>query len=145
MEASARLPAEPTTPRLAREFVHSCVEDLDSSDAAETIALLTTEIVTNAVLHARTEMQVQVERGADWVWVGVRDGSRTSPTQRRYSRDAATGRGLVLLELMAREWGVDVDSSGKTVWFKVSLTEADAAAPDLDFFLSFDADLGAER
>ena len=39
---------------------------------------------------------------------------------RRYSAEAATGRGLVLVESLADAWGSDIGPSGKTVWFELA-------------------------
>ena len=79
-------------------------------------ALLVTELVTNAILHARTMVRVILERGADFVRVEVRDGSPVRPALRNHGLDATTGRGLALVSQLADSWGVDVDGTGKVVW-----------------------------
>jgi hypothetical protein len=62
---------------------------------------------------------VNVERSGPVVRVGVADGSNTAPRLRDYGPDAVTGRGMVLVDRIARRWGVDVDKSGKCVWFEI--------------------------
>jgi anti-sigma regulatory factor (Ser/Thr protein kinase) len=109
----------PTTDSVsrARRHVREQVQDADlDSDTAE---LLVSEVVTNAVLHARTAVMVRVEVRLDGVRVEVSDGSPREPRVSPYSSDAATGRGLRLLERLARSWGVRSDRRGKTVWFEV--------------------------
>lgn len=90
-------------------------------DALEyTATLLTSEVLTNCVLHARTPMQLSVERtGTDTVTVCVRDGSTLVPRRRRHGQEATTGRGLELLDRLAQSWQVQADATGKTIRFVV--------------------------
>ena len=87
------------------------------SDLVETAALLTSELLTNSVLHARTEIVLSVGLLDGCVEIEVRDGSRHGPRRRRHTQDATTGRGLELLERLARSWDVSVDDDGKVVRF----------------------------
>ena len=88
---------------------------LDSlSDAAQ---LLTSEVVTNSLLHARSPIRLTVEQTKSGVRVAVTDGSTVVPAMRVRSQSATTGRGLVLLSSLADEWDTDVSEGGKTVWF----------------------------
>ena len=112
------LPAEPGSPGRARRFVCDALDDVATD--VERAALLVSELVTNAVLHARTELEVVVEVRARLVQVSVRDGSGAKPALRRYDRFAATGRGLHLLETLADRWGVDVEGDEKRVWFELA-------------------------
>jgi anti-sigma regulatory factor (Ser/Thr protein kinase) len=82
--------------------------------------LLVSELVTNAVLHARSASRVDVDRSDGYVRVAVRDDSSEPPLLRDNGADSTTGRGLLLVERVARTWGVDRSSSrGKTVWFEL--------------------------
>lgn len=86
--------------------------------AVEPAQLLTSELVTNAVLHAGTEVQVVLEAYQDVVHVEVIDLTRRPPIARFTPYDdLQTGRGLTLLDSMATSWGVDPLESGKSVWF----------------------------
>lgn len=89
-------------------------------DLVETTALLTSELLTNSVLHARTTITLSVTGGEHCVEVLVRDGSRQGPRRRRHARDATTGRGVELLERLAATWDVSVDDDGKSVRFTVT-------------------------
>ena len=92
-----------------------------ASDLIETAVLLVSEVVTNALLHAGTD--IDVRRGAgrlDGLRVEVGDGSPHLPSRRRYAATAGTGRGLLMLESMVDDWGVTRHRAGKTVWFRIS-------------------------
>jgi anti-sigma regulatory factor (Ser/Thr protein kinase) len=116
------LPAEPASPGRARRFVASALAGVPAD--VDLAALLVSELVTNAVLHARTPLEVVVETNPDSVEVSVHDGSRVRPALRRYDRDAATGRGLHLVEKLADRWGVDLDAGTKRVWFALAVPSA---------------------
>ena len=84
------------------------------TDAAQ---LLTSEVVTNSLLHARSPIRLTVEQTAAGVRVAVTDGSTVVPALRRKSPSATTGRGLHLLSQLADEWDTEIAEGGKTVWF----------------------------
>jgi hypothetical protein len=97
-------------------------ETLDRSAALafeESAVLLVSELVTNAVLHTRTGPEITLRLNEDRLWVGVHDGSPVTPAPKRYGPNAATGRGLQLVEQVAARWGVERDVSGKVVWFEL--------------------------
>ena len=122
------LPALPQTVRGARDFAMEVLADLAPEDAADDVALALSEVVTNAVLHAGTTIQVSVAVGRDLVRVEVTDGSPRVPSARDYASTAGTGRGLRLVAALTARWGVDVRSDGKAVWFEVYLSPE--GAPD---------------
>ena len=82
-------------------------------------ALLTSELVTNAVLHAATPMCVTLHILSDRIRVDVADGNPAFPSLKEYGRDAATGRGLTLFNSLASNWGVQAVDGGKIVWFEL--------------------------
>jgi anti-sigma regulatory factor (Ser/Thr protein kinase) len=113
------LPPEPSSATRARTIAREQLEASCSSDAIEVIALLVTELVTNAILHARTPFQLTLESRPHAVRICVEDQSEEQPTLRRYDSDAVTGRGLALVEQLASSWGVDTTPDGKVVWCEV--------------------------
>ena len=115
-----RLPPEPASVSEARHLVRDLVEDAGRSDLAETGALLVSELVTNALLHAGTPIGVKGWVDDRGLHVEVSDGSRHLPTRRRYATTAGTGRGMVMLEQMVDDWGVTRHEDGKTVWFHLT-------------------------
>lgn len=96
--------------------------DLDLRDVA---ALLVSEAVTNAVLHARTVITLRIEEEEDGaVRICVTDASAVPPAMRHHSDTATTGRGLRLIANLAETWDVEGDANGKTVWFRLSTKPA---------------------
>jgi hypothetical protein len=56
------------------------------------------------------------------VRIEVSDASPQRPVPRPYDTDAPTGHGILLVERLARRWGIDSHDDGKTVWFEVALS-----------------------
>jgi serine phosphatase RsbU (regulator of sigma subunit)/anti-sigma regulatory factor (Ser/Thr protein kinase) len=118
--AELSLPALPQAAGQARAFVTQYLRTWELEGLIDAAVLLTSELVSNAVLHTQTASMVALRRSADEVRVSVSDGSRVGPQRRRHSQEATTGRGLQLLEDLADEWGWEETPFGKTVWFVVS-------------------------
>ena len=109
----------------------------------EPATLLTSELVTNAVLHARSRPELKLRLTDDRLWVGVSDNTPVFPVRKRYGPEAATGRGLMLVERMAAAWGTSVSEHGKVVWFELSPEAGEATALALEAEALADlADLG---
>ena len=100
-----------------RRFVGGWLKTWELDELVDTATLLTSEVLTNAVLHAPTQLVLTVARLTGGAQIAVRDGSRLMPPQRRPAQDATTGRGLHLLSRLASSWEVSVDDTGKTVRF----------------------------
>jgi anti-sigma regulatory factor (Ser/Thr protein kinase) len=120
-----RLPPEPASVAKARAFLaEHCPYDGETRETAE---LLVSELATNVVLHARTQMVVAVAAGNGRVVLAVTDGSDqlpagpTRPDAAATDQQAESGRGLVLLRQLATEWGVAAHANGKTVWCLVAV------------------------
>ena len=103
----------------ARRFVMDAVHRLGQDAVADVAELLVSELVTNAVLHAGTTVQLRVLEDGSALRIEVSDGMTSKPSRRHYSAEAATGRGLGLVEALAADWGTRNESSGKTVWCTV--------------------------
>jgi anti-sigma regulatory factor (Ser/Thr protein kinase) len=118
--AGIALDAVAASARSARRFVGRALDDAHVERAVfDTVVLLTSEVVTNAVLHARSPIELTVEIGSHAVRVQVCDefpGLRDEPDRSRHG-----GRGLVLVAAMASQWGISPsgDAPGKSVWFDV--------------------------
>ena len=116
----SELPLPPTTDsvRLARRFVRDRLDD--SGCDVDTAVLLASEVVTNAVLHGRSDVRVAVQDLGDTARIEVSDDSPRLPRLNRFHMESATGRGLRLVEQLALSWGVAPgDGAGKVVWFEV--------------------------
>lgn len=101
----------------ARHGVIAALHGWGCEALVDATALVVSELVTNAVLHARTPLEVTLRQDGDGVRVAVRDLADGQPARRESASLASTGRGLMLLEALARSWGVDRHpGGGKTVW-----------------------------
>ena len=83
------------------------------------IVLLTSELVTNAVRHAGTDVRLGVTVELDEVRVDVRDGSTSAPRRQDPDPEATQGRGLSTVNALADAWGIEPDTPGKLVWFAI--------------------------
>jgi DNA-binding NarL/FixJ family response regulator len=119
-EASQRFEQDAQSPRAARRFVTQALTGWDDGDLTDTVTLLVSELVTNAVLHAGSDVEVAVRLTAAAARVEVTDGSGDAVAPRDARSDEDSGRGLALVGSLARRWGVrPAPGGGKTVWFEV--------------------------
>ncbi len=120
-EQATDLAVEPNSAGRARRFVGATLALWSLEDLSDETILLTSEIVTNAILHTdSTSIRLRVVLLSDGVRVEVGDGSPHAPVVRRHSPASGTGRGLALVEASARRWGADAHGDGKTVWFEIA-------------------------
>jgi anti-sigma regulatory factor (Ser/Thr protein kinase) len=115
---SIELPPEPPSAVAARQFVAEALRDLPG-EISEVAVLLTSELVTNVIVHARTPLRVEVDVDPPTLRVAVADEAARTPTLRRTHDARLTGRGMNLVARLAAEWGVDPTPPGKTVWFRL--------------------------
>lgn len=115
------LPAAPSSVGDARRFVGAALVALDAVAVSEVAALLTSELVTNAVVHAGGPLRVSVRGHAGTVRIAVVDSSTARPNRRQATDSAVTGRGLSLVTELAERWGVEplAEGRGKEVWFEL--------------------------
>jgi anti-sigma regulatory factor (Ser/Thr protein kinase) len=118
-------PADRTAPSGARRFVADTLDGWDvPRDVIADAVLLVSELVTNALLHARSAPSVELVRGDGRIRCVVVDDSPATPRRRRYANDAVTGRGIALVETLAARWGTEPAGSGKSVWFELDVNGA---------------------
>ncbi|WP_328691365.1 ATP-binding protein [Streptomyces caniferus] len=112
------LPRRPESAGTARLLVRVALAAWNLDDLAEDGALIVSELVSNAVQHARRDsIRVVVERTAlRTVRVAVADFSRARPVPRAPGDGGEDGRGLILLAALAADWGTDERRWGKVVW-----------------------------
>ena len=140
--AELTLPGEARSASLARRFLASTLTGWGDSAYAEDGALLLTELVTNAALHAKTEIMVEIELKPACLRLAVTDGSPRRPVLRHYRDQSTTGRGLALVTALASRWGITSHPDGsKTVWVELGGSghhggggASDAHVVDLDAF-----------
>ena len=118
MTRTATLPAAPSSPRSARTMVTEAMVAAGlPSEVIEDVKWLTSELATNAVVHAGTAFVVSIEISEDAVRVAVDDTNPSLPRVR--PPDGVSGRGLHLMERVAACWGIDAAPVGKSVWFQI--------------------------
>ncbi len=132
------LPPSSRSVRRARRFVDECLGDAAEADVLEVAVLLTSELVTNAILHggphsASAAVRLEVTLLAGRLRVEVGDASQAVPVVGDGAPKSVGGRGLLLVERLADRWGCEPDASGKVVWFELATPLAatsKAGAPD---------------
>ncbi|HVM10360.1 MAG TPA: SpoIIE family protein phosphatase [Acidimicrobiales bacterium] len=136
---SRSFPAEPTSSRAARRFVDDALRAWSLDDHAGDVALVVSELVTNALLHVRSSIRVTVlasrpeaERA---VRIEVHDESTSLPVPGAIGDASMTGRGLGIITELADRWGVEAAAPGKVVWAEFGadaafFRDADAVALD---------------
>jgi serine/threonine-protein kinase RsbW len=121
---------EPSSAAVAR---HAVVADLTARglpvDALGEVALVTSELVGNAIRHGAPlpsgQLRVEWAAARGEVVVRVTDGSGGRPRLRSASVDDIHGRGLTIVDSVAREWGCDYGDERKTVWARLDIATAD--------------------
>lgn len=119
MMASAEFPYDPVSVGAARAFVlrHAGLA-LDHP-----VALLVSEIASNALIHAQTGFTISVDDDpGDTVRVEVVDHAPGTPRLKEHEPEAVSGRGLFIVDHLADRWGVEERGDGKAVWFEVERT-----------------------
>ncbi len=116
----------PGAARRARDIVTEACARWDLPHLTAPATLVASELVTNAVVHARTVMTLQVRLRPRHLYVAVFDGADAEPVPHRGDSAAAPGgRGLQLVELASDRWGFLRRTGGKVVWASFA-TSSDA-------------------
>ena len=138
--ATAAYQAEPAAAAAARRFVRETLRSWPlpgPDDRPDTViddaVLLTSELVTNAIVHAGTSVHVTCRLSAEAVEIVVLDGkpAKLIPDAPRPAGDLAectSGRGLHLPAELASAWGVTYARAAKAVWFRIGLAALTAGA-----------------
>lgn len=122
IEVRTMLTPHPTSVGAARRFVRDVLMSRQVADGVvNTVELLTSEVVTNAIIHGRSGPQLAVTVAGDIVRVAVQDLSPEVPVRRLGRLDDVSGRGVIIVEELASSWGVELAVNGsKRVWFEVA-------------------------
>ena len=107
-------------PRVARRAVaEHCRTTATGSECSEAAVLLTSEVVTNAVLHGSGVVRMRLESDSRRIRVEVDDDDRQRLCLPAVDDDAEGGRGMLMVDALSSDWGVTATARGKTVWFEV--------------------------
>lgn len=119
---SETLPCEAPSAETARRLVRTALAAWGLGRIAEDGALVVTELVANAVSHAKGhQIRLVVARTSqDTVRVGVVDKSRSRPLLRHPAEADVHGRGLALVDALTTRWGTDLEDQGKCVWAELT-------------------------
>lgn len=152
-QACLSLPGETRAASAARRFAATMCRTWGLEGLAEDVVLTVSELVTNAVVHARSSATMTISLSGGYLEVAVADDSPRAPIVRpaRLDLDAdinlvvaraaehadlrapvwhvgrsgsiAAGRGMLIVDAIADEWGVNRLAAGKEVWFRLSAPE----------------------
>ncbi|MFF0833967.1 MULTISPECIES: SpoIIE family protein phosphatase [unclassified Streptomyces] len=122
---------EPERIAEARRHLRELLHDWASAEQVDSAVLLVSEMVTNVLVHtdadALLSAEVAGEPGGRRLRVEVTDSGDDLPHRRRPGELASSGRGLMLIELLADLWGVDPRGKGKSIWFELYESDGPAA------------------
>jgi PAS domain S-box-containing protein len=114
------LPSDLSSPGAARQVLRMALGERGRGEWAENAELASSEVVTNAVLHAHSPITLTVRVYRDSVEVVVEDLNATPPSMRDYDSQATTGRGMGMVAALTSQCGVrPLPGGGKAVWFRV--------------------------
>ena len=123
------LPAEPASARQARSAVRQALADWGMNHLSGDAELLASELVANAAEHGDgTPISLALRRhagpgGRPGITCEVTDGSPATPRRTEPGPDSEHGRGLAIVNALARSSGVRATQAGKTSWFTLALTD----------------------
>jgi len=113
-------PASKASVRRCRQFALKAVDDLPA-EVQDSVALMVSELATNALVHARTEFEVEIERADRELRVEVTDRGRGAPMARSPNPSEPHGRGLLIVSELSDAWGSTKGKGdvGSKVWFTI--------------------------
>lgn len=125
--ARLRLECGPEAARIARAFVRSTLTGWELDGHVDDAVLVATELITNAVVHARTDVVLTLRSdGYRYVRIEAEDQDPSLPVRPARSVDSISGRGLTLIDALATAWGYQARRDGKTLWAQLGKGPDDA-------------------
>ncbi|MFF4181829.1 SpoIIE family protein phosphatase [Streptomyces sp. NPDC001691] len=125
--------AEPERIAGARRQLRELLHDWADEEQVDSAVLMISEMITNVLVHTDGDALLVAEArgplGTRRLRVEVADASDELPHRRRPGEMASSGRGLILMEMLADAWGVDPRGDGKSIWFELYETGG-AGGPD---------------
>jgi len=119
-QLSLELPRELASVARARRFVADALKTWGIDALTPDAMIVVSELVTNAVTHARSECEVRLAVDAGGVRIAVIDRGEGTPDPRPFNEDQPSGRGLHIIGALSTAWGVDDVPEGKMVWAEMS-------------------------
>ncbi|MEU6174446.1 ATP-binding protein [Streptantibioticus parmotrematis] len=119
------IPGQPCFVSTARKRLVAAVRDWNGNaitvDATETVGLVASELLTNAVSYAKGPLTISLWQEGTRVLLEVRDQNPQLPTSRCPSEDDEHGRGLALVSVLALRCGWETVAGGKVVWAELAV------------------------
>ncbi|MEU2928005.1 SpoIIE family protein phosphatase [Streptomyces sp. NPDC007251] len=112
-------PGDPEALTQARHLIRAAVRSWGYRDRADEIELVADELITNALMHTEGSAIVTLralDSGQRKLRIEVEDSSSALPRRREPGEDGVSGRGLLLVDMLADGWGVEARGGGKAVW-----------------------------
>lgn len=122
LDADVQVPDRPDSIPAARAFLARLLDGWGvSAEVIDDASLLTSELMSNAVKHGSGVVNLEIEVKDGLLRVGVHDDDREGPVVRDVSTTSTGGRGMWIVQSLARDWGSEstVGEPGKTVWFEL--------------------------
>lgn len=137
-EYSLQVPCDPRAPGIVRHTLRCVLSKHELPALLDTVELLTSELVTNAVRHSTNSVLVLIRKVEEALRISVWDSDPTLPAPLAHSPHETFGRGLYLVRQLADDWGHYTmrsrtgcsDAGSKVVWFACATPDApDRGAP----------------
>ena len=119
-----QFPATPEAPQSARAFLRAALETWRLDGFGQVTELLTDELVANVVRHVGSPLTLRATKEGATLRIEVDDPSTDPPVLRHPDVHEARGRGILLVDALATQWGAEIHSDGKTVWFEIDVSTA---------------------
>ncbi len=119
MRQARRFDCQPESVADARHFVKDVLSD-QPREITEAAELMTSELATNSVRHARSDFELAVLLSREEIRVEVSDRGQGHPDPRSPAPREQSGRGLQIVQELSDAWGISPSPSGKLVWFTLS-------------------------
>lgn len=126
-ESTRWFPCSALAPKAARDFVADTVAGWGYGELVTDAALVTSELATNAFLHAVSDVTLTISRREGSVRIALVDAHPRDPERRPASDTRSGGRGLAIIDAIATQWGVGRIGDRKVVWVELSADHADHA------------------
>lgn len=122
MTVRRTFPPVPQSVAASRHWVTRVLREAGCASVVENAELLVSELASNAVAYARTPFEVAVECLDGAVRIEVLDEDPVVPSPSPTALDAASGRGLAIVEAVAEDWAAEPEApTGKKIWFELPL------------------------
>jgi anti-sigma regulatory factor (Ser/Thr protein kinase) len=122
LDADVQVPDRPDSIPAARAFLARLLDGWGvAAEVIDDASLMTSELMSNAVKHGSGAVNLEIEVTDGLLRVGVHDDDLETPVVRDVSTTRTDGRGMWIVQSLARDWGSESTGTrpGKTVWFEL--------------------------